>query len=142
MYLNLFLFFDSFHHNLAGVYQVTRLGHEHCDVTEGELLVSSKIIYAHTFTFNALKYRQKRFKYMTVIHKGRPSLEEKERKRVYSQYQLSIFLKIIDVKLVNFLIIFFHTEQYQIFLADAYQKIFFDFSFFFQIYRNSRVTDI
>lgn len=26
------------HHNTAAVYQVTRLGHEHCDITEGELL--------------------------------------------------------------------------------------------------------
>ena len=25
-------------HNTAAVYQVTRLGHEHCDITEGELL--------------------------------------------------------------------------------------------------------
>lgn len=26
------------HRNTASVYQVTRLGHEHCDITEGELL--------------------------------------------------------------------------------------------------------
>jgi hypothetical protein len=27
-----------FRRNTASVYQVTRLGHEHCDITEGELL--------------------------------------------------------------------------------------------------------
>jgi hypothetical protein len=26
------------HHTTAAVYQVTRLGHEHCDITEGVLL--------------------------------------------------------------------------------------------------------
>ncbi|CAO1371956.1 unnamed protein product [Diamesa tonsa] len=29
---------ETIHHNTAAVYQVTRLGHEHCDITEGELL--------------------------------------------------------------------------------------------------------
>lgn len=33
-----FIFFSRIHHNTAAVYQVTRLGHEHCDITEGELL--------------------------------------------------------------------------------------------------------
>lgn len=32
------LFISRIHHNTAAVYQVTRLGHEHCDITEGELL--------------------------------------------------------------------------------------------------------
>lgn len=34
--LHFFLF--RIHRNTASVYQVTRLGHEHCDITEGELL--------------------------------------------------------------------------------------------------------
>lgn len=38
--LNFLFFFFScrIHRNTASVYQVTRLGHEHCDITEGELL--------------------------------------------------------------------------------------------------------
>lgn len=39
MYLSrIYVSLYSIHHNTAAVYQVTRLGHEHCDVTEGELL--------------------------------------------------------------------------------------------------------
>lgn len=32
------------HHNNAAVYQVTRLGHENCDITEGELLDITPLI--------------------------------------------------------------------------------------------------
>ena len=38
------LFIRSPHHTTASVYQVTRLGHEHCDVTEGELLDITPLI--------------------------------------------------------------------------------------------------
>lgn len=36
--INFTLVFFRIHRNTASVYQVTRLGHEHCDITEGELL--------------------------------------------------------------------------------------------------------
>lgn len=35
---------SAIHHNTAAVYQVTRLGHEHCDITEGELLDITPLI--------------------------------------------------------------------------------------------------